>query len=296
MKKPLYYLDQYEKQRILEMHKTATSNVYLKEEKQPINEIAPLLWLLGIGAATGIGAKLIGDWMNDPSQRSVEAVHKACSDSRMEKEKTLNSNAEHIQIAKEINKALSIVDVNVFKYFSGDSPKGGTDEEAVAKNLEKIKSIPDYCAVAKQYNNLYKVDMLKDIDGDFDLQSDWAEYIHKPLTKAVEYSNKLAKSDTEEIQGWGDQTPERDPGSGGNDTKDDSKDSEDDGISYIACKGEFYKGCMDPIYGSEIKKLQRCLGIEPSGKFNTETEERVKSEFNKTKVNSSDISYICGEL
>lgn len=31
MKKPLYYLDQYEKQRILEMHKKATNQLYLKE-------------------------------------------------------------------------------------------------------------------------------------------------------------------------------------------------------------------------------------------------------------------------
>lgn len=295
MKKPLYYLDLYEKQRILEMHKDATNRGYLKEEKQVLNELAPLLWLLGIGTATGIGAKLIGDWMNDPSQRAVEAVHKACSDSRMDKEKTLNSTDEHIQIAKNINKALSIVDVNVFKYFSGDSPKGGTDEEAVAKNLEKIKSIPDYCAVAKQYKNLYNVDMLSDIDGDFDLQSDWAEYIHKPLTKAVEYSNKMAKSGSDEVKGWGDKTPERDPGSGDKDPNAED-DETDDGISYIACKDEYYKGCKDPMYGSEIKRLQRCLGVEPSGKFNTETEEKLKSEVNKTRVKSSDISLICGDL
>lgn len=294
MKKPLYYLDQYEKQRILEMHNNAYRKEFIKEEKEVLNEW--LWWLLGSGAVIGTAAKLIGDWMNDPSQRAVEAVHKTCSDSRMDKEKTLNSNSEHIQIAKNINKALSIVDVNVFKYFSGDSPKGTTDEEAVAKNLEKIKSIPDYCAVAKQYKNLYNTDMLKDIDGDFHLQSDWAEYIHKPLTKAVEFSNKMAKTKTQEVPGWGDTTPGKDPGSGGMDSESKDDNKEEDGISYVACKNEFYKGCMDPMYGSEIKKLQRCLKLEPTGKFNTETENALKGETGKTKVTSSEISYICGEF
>ena len=59
MKKPLYYLDLYEKQRILEMHKGATNRGYLKEEKKVLNELAPLLWLLGIGAAVGGAANAI---------------------------------------------------------------------------------------------------------------------------------------------------------------------------------------------------------------------------------------------
>lgn len=286
MKKPLYYLDQYEKQRILEMHNNAYRKEFIKEEKEVLNEW--LWWLLGSGAVIGTGAKLIGDWMNDPSQRAVEAVHKACSDSRMDKEKTLNSNSEHIQIAKNINKALNDGEWYTLGF--------GTNEEAVAKNLEKIKSIPDYCAVAKQYKNLYNTDMYKDIDGDFDLQSDWAEYIHKPLTKAVEFSNKMAKTKTQEVPGWGDTTPEKDTGGGGMDSNVEKDNGEDDSLSYVACSGTFYKGCKDPISGGEIKRLQGCLGLEQTGKYNEKTDEMVKSEINKTKINSSDISNICGEL
>ena len=37
MKKPLYYLDNYEKNRILEMHQTSTKKQYITENKKVLN-------------------------------------------------------------------------------------------------------------------------------------------------------------------------------------------------------------------------------------------------------------------
>ena len=185
--------------------------------------------------------------------------------------------------------------INIKKDIKDQNTKNNLIVVTKNTDLEKIKSIPDYCAVAKQYKNLYNVDMLSDIDGDFDLQSDWAEYIHKPLTKAVEYSNKMAKSGSDEISGWGDKTPERDPGSGDKDPEAEDDDDSDD-LSYVACSGEFYKGCKDPISGGEIKRLQGCLGLEQTGKYDSKLDDIVQSELKKSKINSSDISSICGDL
>jgi hypothetical protein len=290
MKKPLYYLDQYEKQRILEMHKTATSNVYLKEEKQPINEIAPLLWLLGIGATVGGAAALYKNWDSLTGQKSKEAftaINSACDKPEADKLKTLNNPKEYVDIAKKLNKAF---DWSSWYTLGMDM---GTDNETVTKELNKIKSIGDYCKVKKEYEKLFVSDLGETLMDEVSLNFD--TIVMKSLSGAV----KKTMEEDGDVPGYKkieDKDSKRDPGSGGNDGTDNSKDSEDDGISYVVCKGEYYKGCMDSIYGSEIKKLQRCLGIEPSGKFNNETEEKVKSEFNKTKVNSSDISYICGDL
>ncbi len=76
----------------------------------------------------------------------------------------------------------------------------------------------------------------------------------------------------------------------------DTEDSDDDSLSYVGCNDTYFKGCKDTPYGSEIKRLQRCLRIEPTGKFDSETESIVKSEIGKTKLTSSDIDEICGLL
>ena len=71
-------------------------------------------------------------------------------------------------------------------------------------------------------------------------------------------------------------------------------ESEESTVKYIGCRAVYFKGCQDPAYGGEIRRLQNCLGIKQTGKFGTRTENALNAEINKNKVTSSEIDKICG--
>ena len=73
-------------------------------------------------------------------------------------------------------------------------------------------------------------------------------------------------------------------------------DSEDPGINWTTCMSEYKLGCKDLEYSNEVKKIQRCLGLEPSGKFGKKTESELQSQFGKKTINDDEIPLLCGDF
>jgi hypothetical protein len=288
MKKPLYYLDQYEKQRILEMHNNAYRKEFIKEEKQILNEF--WLALLGIGLAAGGAAALYKNWDSLTGQKSKDAfsqINKGCDRSEANQLKSFNTQKDYNYIAKKLNESFD---------WSVLGMDWGTYNETVTKLLKRIKSVGDYCKVKKEYEKLFTDDLgeklMDEVSQNFD--SIVMNALSGAIKKTMEVDGDVPGY--KKIEDRAKEDDSLDIGGGSSDSNVEKDNKEEDGISYVACKNEFYKGCMDPMYGSEIKKLQRCLKLEPTGKFNTETENALKGETGKTKVTSSEISYICGEF
>lgn len=288
MKKPLYYLDQYEKQRILEMHNNAYRKEFIKEEKQILNEF--WLALLGIGLAAGGAAALYKNWDSLTGQKSKDAfsqINKGCDRSEVNQLKSFNTQKDYNYIAKKLNESFD---------WSVLGMDWGTYNETVTKLLKRIKSVGDYCKVKKEYEKLFADDLgeklMDEVSQNFD--SIVMNALSGAIKKTMEVDGDVPGY--KKIEDRDKEDDSLDIGGGSSDSNVEKDNGEDDSLSYVACSGTFYKGCKDPISGGEIKRLQGCLGLEQTGKYNEKTDEMVKSEINKTKINSSDISNICGEL
>jgi hypothetical protein len=85
-------------------------------------------------------------------------------------------------------------------------------------------------------------------------------------------------------------------GGGKSDNKQTIFKKESDDINYKTCFDEYGLGCKDGQYSHNIKKIQKCLGLPKTGKFNKETEFALKNEFGKSKINTDDIPFLCGEF
>ena len=213
--------------------------------------------------------------------------------------------SEHKTISKNLNDAFEIVDLNPLKYFSGSGPEGTTDEEKVKSNLAKIKSIPDYCAVAKVFKQSYGTELGEELKseigsavGDLAFGNEFIKYVMEPLQGAVNQTQKdeeNAQSKKDEVVKSDDEFQDSDnedkSGAGGQES-----DSEDVGIKWTTCMSEFKLGCKDLEYTNEVKKIQRCLGLDPSGKFGKKTESELQSQFGKKTINDDEISLLCGDF
>ena len=107
MKKPLYYLDNYEKNRILEMHQTSTKKQYLTENKQQLNEW--FWWVLGGAAVLSLGTSFYMNWKKGNGKEAFTQMTKACQAADASKAKLLNSASEHKTISKKLNKVEKLI-------------------------------------------------------------------------------------------------------------------------------------------------------------------------------------------
>ena len=300
MKKPLYYLDQYEKERILNLHENATKKQYISENKELLREFlflpAAVWWIIGGSAAIGGGAYFYRQWTGSDGKSAYKLLHESCSKVDLSKAKGLNTDSEHKSIAKDIGEALREKTLYIF---------GGTNEEKVQASFERIKSIPDYCKVAKSYKSQFSEDLYDGIVGDYwdTSASEFKKNIIDPLSKAVETTKKAEEEAQKKQNGGGDPDSSSDSGSdnssdsGSDSGSDNSSDSgSDSGISYNTCMDEFKLGCKDLEYTSEVKQIQRCLGINTTGKFDKGTERALKSSFGKTVINVDEIPLLCGNF
>jgi hypothetical protein len=310
MKKPLYYLDNYEKNRILEMHQTSTKKQYLTENKQQLNEW--FWWVLGGAAVLSLGTSFYMNWKKGNGKEAFTQMTKACQATEAGKAKLLNSASEHKTISKNLNDAFEIVDINPLKYFSGSGPEGTTDEEKVKSNLAKIKSIPDYCAVAKVFKQSYGTELGEELKseigsavGDLAFGNEFIKYVMEPLQGAVNQTQKDEENaqpkKNEDVKT--DDQPKKDEDEFQSNDKEDKggaggqeSDSEDVGIKWTTCMSEFKFGCKDLEYTNEVKKIQRCLGLDPSGKFGKKTESELQSQFGKKTINDDEIPLLCGDF
>jgi hypothetical protein len=274
MKKVSFDLNREEKNRILEMHQKSTGRQYLNlinenEINEKVGLLGKVLWTVA-GAAVIAGGVAAYNWEGTDANKSVKALHDSCSTGKLGK--PIQSNSELEKIATEIHDGISGLD------FSGDG------EKKLASALSKIKSIPDYCKVASEYELTYGADMYEDIDGDVNFGG-WETSVRLPLSAAVKATEK-ANNEGSSVGGGGEE-----PGDGEG-TGDGGNTSSEDTIEYKACSGTFKLGCKDEE-GNEVWHLQACLGIKQTGKFGPNTESALKEKTGKSSIEDGDIWTLC---
>lgn len=272
MKKVSFDLNREEKNRILEMHQKSTGRQYLNlinEEKQQLNEW--IWWALG-GAALIAGGIAAYNWEGTDANKSVKALHDSCATSKLGK--PLQSNSELEKIATEIHNGISGLD------FSGDG------EKKLASALSKIKSIPDYCKVASEYELTYGGDMYDAIDGDVNFGG-WETSVRLPLSAAVKATAK-ANDDANKKGGGGEEENKDEEG-----TDDEGvKTPDGDTIEYRSCSGTYELGCKDED-DNVVWQLQGCLGLKQTGKFGPNTESALKEKTGNTSIDEREVWTLC---
>jgi len=195
--KKLYFLNEEESNRILNLHKNAIKRQYLSEQvsdDQELDEIdfgrvasgfaagaAGGALVGGVGAIPGAiiggGAALLsqafgGSYSADAAKKILSACSKKSEvgPPKMNRQ-TLNA------IADGINAAIEGM---------------GTDEDAIKSNLSKIQSIPDLCGMASTYQTRHGESLFDAIDGDIDSPNEWKTYVFLPLLNAYENTKEAA--------------------------------------------------------------------------------------------------------
>ena len=274
MKKVSFDLNREEKNRILEMHQKSTGRQYLnliKEEKQQLNEW--IWWALG-GAALIAGGIKAYNWEGTDANKSVKALHDSCKNSKLGK--PLQSSSQLEKIATEVGEALR-------EKTMGFMPS--TNEEGLKSALLKIKSIPDYCKVASEYELKYGEDMYEGIDGDIDF-GDWDLYVRQPLTNAIKASTKI--NDDAKKGGGGEEESSDKEGS----DEEGTKTSNGDTMVYNSCSGTYKLGCKDED-DNVVWQLQGCLGVKQTGKFGPNTESSLKEKTGNTSIDEREVWTLC---
>ena len=274
MKKVSFDSSGEEKNRILEMHQKSTGRQYLnliKEEKQQLNEW--IWWALG-GAALIAGGIKAYNWEGTDANKSVKALHDSCKNSKLGK--PLQSSSQLEKIATEVGEALR-------EKTMGFMPS--TNEEGLKSALLKIKSIPDYCKVASEYELKYGEDMYEGIDGDIDF-GDWDTYVRQPLGNAIKASSKI--NDDAEKGGGGEEKGSDKEGS----DEEGTKTSNGDTMVYNSCSGTYKLGCKDED-DNVVWQLQGCLGVKQTGKFGPNTESSLKEKTGNTSIDEREVWTLC---
>jgi hypothetical protein len=274
MKKVSFDISGEEKNRILEMHQKSTGRQYLnliKEEKQQLNEW--IWWALG-GAALIAGGIKAYNWEGTDANKSVKALHDSCKNSKLGK--PLQSSSQLEKIATEVGEALR-------EKTMGFIPS--TNEEGLKSALLKIKSIPDYCKVASEYELKYGEDMYEGIDGDIDF-GDWDTYVRQPLGNAIKASSKI--NDDAEKGGGGEEKGSDEEGS----DEEGTKTSNGDTMVYNSCSGTYKLGCKDED-DNVVWQLQGCLGVKQTGKFGPNTESSLKQKTGNTSIDEREVWTLC---
>ena len=288
MKKVSFDSSREEKNRILEMHQKSTGKQYLnlineseleEDDKKPMS-LLKKAGLVVVGAAVIAGGVQAYRWEGGDAQQSVKLLHNSCDTAKLGN--PTQPNGEHEKIAKELGEALRRKTLVIF---------GDTDNEGIKNSLSKIKSIPDYCKVAAEYESIYGEDLYEGFVGDFSKFSTtkWDTYIRQPLTNAIK-ATENANGDESTV------------GSGGNEGDDESgnKNGDEEGtktpggdtIEYKSCSGTFKLGCKDER-GNDIWHLQSCLGVKQTGKFGPNTESALKRKTGETSIEGGDIWTLC---
>jgi hypothetical protein len=287
MKKVSFDSSGEEKNRILEMHQKSTGRQYLnlineKSDGKPMSLLGKVGIVLG-GAALIAGGVQAYRWEGGDAQQSVKLLHNSCDTSKLGN--PLQPNGEHEKIAKELGEALRRKTLLIF---------GDTDNEGIKNSLSKIKSVPDYCKVAAEYESIYGEDLYEGFRGDFSKFSttNWDTYIRQPLTNAIKATEK-ANDDGSTEGGGGNE------GNNGSDNKDNKNGDEEgtktpdgDTIEYKSCSGTYELGCKDGD-NNVVWQLQGCLGVKQTGKFGPNTESSLKQKTGNKSIDEREVWTLC---
>lgn len=146
------------------------------------------------GAIIGAGVGALTGWLTVGGgyYDRVAKAFKFCRDNRKNMGKPVNSREKLEDIADFLRTSVTGV---------------GTDEMLIAKNLRKLKTIPDFCALSKIYYERFTETLLEALDGDIDQDKEWRDYVWLPLSELAKNTPKVTDEKLKENAkkcGWGD--------------------------------------------------------------------------------------------
>lgn len=219
--KKLYFLDESEKQRILNLHESHTKKQYLMNEQSVGSAVyataggasrgamigAPLAGFtaglsIPVGAVIGGAVGLISSIASGISREGFNStITQICSTSAGKP--TLNS-GQLMDIAKKLNDLINTTNYMGGGYATPQSRAG------IKQTLGTIPTIPDLCGVMTKYKDLYNIGLLADLTREIHYDSYWVDTVKFPLMKAVEVSKEAtakaqeqaAQKPAETLVGW----------------------------------------------------------------------------------------------
>ena len=182
-------------------------------ERQQLNEEVLTATLIGwglyaAGAYLGLGvlSSLFGS-----GREGLDKLVKDCGNPDLMGKKA-QSDYEINSIVNELDKAAP----------SGEGLAGyfrQSDEEGIGTALEKIKSIPDFCVVNKNFKAETNRDLIDSIDAAFKSDTwyagyaSWDKYVYTPLKNAIKYTKNQTEKGVENVENKKEETPgEETPG------------------------------------------------------------------------------------
>jgi len=168
--KNLLNISEEEKNRILEMHTSATNKNYLNEQ---------IAASAAAGAAAGSVVPLVGTVVGGVGGAVIGTIISIIngSDAASQKvQKIINNCGNKFPVTSRTNK---IAD-GIYNAISGL----GTDEGGVYNAIKASTSIAEFCGVVKSYKDSYGEDLYTALDGDFDAENEWVQ-IMRPLRDIV---------------------------------------------------------------------------------------------------------------
>lgn len=165
----------------------------------------------------------------------------------------------------------------------------GTREKDVYKVFDSLQTISDFGALIDRYNQDNDINLLKQLNRDFDQTREWMR-IYKPIRNLVLRFSKQAEL-------MGNQQQSDQPAA----TTPDS-DTTTPPPSSVATGYRPAKGTKDDPYvrgtsGEGIFKIQRCLGLVQDGKFGPKTQTALAGveKFYSRGFTSDDVIDICSK-
>ena len=211
--KKLYYLDESEKQRILNLHESHTKKQYLMNEQSVGSALYATAGAASTGAAIGSVVPVIGTAVGAVVGGAIGLISSIGSGISRE---TFNSTITSIcsigagkptlnggqlmDIAKQLNDLINTTNYAGVGYATTQSRAG------IKQVLGTIPTIPDLCGVMTKYKEIYNIALLADLTREIYKDTNWTDTVKFPLMKAVEKSKELslqaAQKPAETLVGW----------------------------------------------------------------------------------------------
>lgn len=195
----LYFLDEQEKNRILNLHESRTKQQYLIEKNEIKEYIIPAV----VGGLTLLGTALVNGVMGmrtaQRKEDTIEVLNNFCKSNTLQP--TLDS-AEINNIIEDIRDSLKAWNFLTLGYSSNK------DVEKYTRIFNNLPSIADYCELDKTFREKYqkgdeKQSLLRTLSSEIvdDEGTIWKEKIHTPLLNLMNRTQvELSKTEEPEIE------------------------------------------------------------------------------------------------
>lgn len=195
-------ISESEMKRILSMHTQKMNEERIQKSKNSINEADPrrnaknavvgaslaanlAAPLFAVNPLLGLAGIVIGGWLGSTYSSGkaydrVKNLLNACKTKKSRIGKTTLPTSRIKEIADSLNKAISGL---------------GTNEELIKANLSSIPTFPDLCAVNYSYSMRQNETLFDAIDGDIDSDSEWNEYVWKPIYGLIKKTKTISENE-----------------------------------------------------------------------------------------------------